>query len=463
MRTAVDFAVVFACLPFLFGLGLALPALLMGRSASLASAQERSQAIALALAAGLLVNHALGVISADLGAVLAVSGAIALASVGWAASLRGFLPALFGLGRARWALAAAVVLVFCGPILLEPLQAWDARSIWFFHAKRIFYDGGFEATRGWGNPAYAFSHVDYPKLLPLLAAQAAYAAGFWNEYVPKVALLALLAPVVLGLLGAARNVGVGLVLLMLAFLLGGKDLVWNGYVDAYVAAYSGLSLIFFSRWLSRGAWLDLASALVFLGVVLNLKNEGMLIAVCVGAGLLLYAPVVLRVLGAARVPPAIWIALLLAFTGFAVWTATKVYWGAHSDLQLGPGTLSRIVERVGEGGVGVVGLAMLSQIGSTAALVLVALAAALAKVLRRHVPPQAWFPAIVSGVYVLGIFAIYLGTPHDLRWHLTFSVERTLLAAMCGFFASAFLVLEAIDAPQGRAAAEGVEQMRLQT
>jgi len=41
---------------------------------------------------------------------------------------------------------------------------------------------------------YRFSHPDYPLLVPILAAQAANLAGFWNEQLPKSALVLLLVP-----------------------------------------------------------------------------------------------------------------------------------------------------------------------------------------------------------------------------------------------------------------------------
>jgi hypothetical protein len=460
---AVDLAVILAAVALPFGVGLALPTLLMGRSGTLAGGPERAQALALAGAAGVLVNYALGVTLTDLDPVLLICAAIAAASLCWAAAMPGFLRALVDLGPVRWIVAVGLLLLFAGPILLEPLAGWDARSIWFFQAKRIFHDGGLDIEKGWVNLSYGFSHLEYPKLLPLLGAQVAYGLGFWNEYLPKAGLLVLLAPVVLGLLGVARHLGYAFVLLLLVFLLGGGAYLWNGYADAYLAAYAGLAMLFFSRWLSRGAALDLACGLVFLGVTLNLKNEGTLVAVCVGAGLLLFAPAAVRMLTARRVPEAVWIALLLPLIGFGVWTATRIYWGGESDLQLGLGTVARIAARIGDGGLVVAGLAMLSQPGSTGAALALVFAAILAGKSGRRVPPEAWFPAVVAAMYALGIFAIYLGTPHDLRWHLATSAERTLLVAMCGFCGSAFLVLEAIEAPLVRPATQGMEEMRLQT
>src|SRR6185437_4498393 len=102
----------------------------------------------------------------------------------------------------------------------------------------------------------------------------------------KASLLAFLVPAVLGLVGIARTVGFGLLFLAIAFLLPGGELMWNGMTDAYFALYCGAALLFWSRWVSSAADLDLVAAIVYTAVPLNLKNEGALFALCIAAGLL---------------------------------------------------------------------------------------------------------------------------------------------------------------------------------
>ena len=452
MRIAADLALVFAALMFLLVLGLGLPAL-TSRNGPFESPRQKVQALGLAMAAGLLANYAAGLLLADLRFVLLASGAIAAASVACAVMQPRFLAPLLHLGRLRWWFAIGLVLFFCGPILFEPLRAWDARSIWFFQAKRIYYDGGLDIGRSWINPAYGFSHVDYPKLLPMLAAQFAYAAGFWNEYIPKAGLLALLVPAVLGLLGAARNLGACFVFLAIAFLLGGGDMMWNGYADAYFALYAGIALLFWSRWLRGGAVLDLVSAIAYLGVAVNLKNEGTLFALCVCAGLLCFAPRAIEILHGKPVPAAVWLALLLPLAGYLTWTFTKMYWNAPNDLALGLGSIARALQRLGDGSALLIVQAFASQSRLVAGVAAFLLAAVVGRGLGV-MPATAWFPAGVATLYMAGMFLIYLSTPHGLTWHLATSVDRTLLTVAFGFFGSAFLALEAVGpAWRGSAAA----------
>ena len=56
-------------------------------------------------------------------------------------------------------------------------DGWDARSIWLFHAKRIFYENSIFS----GLDDYAsFSHNAYPTIAPAFASSLATLIGYWN-------------------------------------------------------------------------------------------------------------------------------------------------------------------------------------------------------------------------------------------------------------------------------------------
>jgi hypothetical protein len=399
--------------------------------------------------------------------VLVGECALAAAALTWALALhRATLLNVLTMGWARWLLAAVLLLLFTGPILFEPLQDWDARSVWFFSAKRIFFGGGLGAGAGdWTLPAYGFSHADYPKLLPLLGAQFADAWGLWNEYVPKASLLVLLAPVVVGLLGLPRRIGLSLLFLAGVLLLSTRQFLWNGYADTYLCLYAVLSMAYLARFLASAAPLDLALACAFMGVAANLKNEGALLAISIVFCLCVWLVCSRRARAALRWrswPAGIWIALALPWIGFAGWALMKHQWQLANDLQLGVGSLLRAWQRVVEGQLGPVAKALFlrTDAGKSAALLLAS--AALAWALRCRVPATAWFPAAVASLYSAGMFIVYLATPHDVAWHLATSAERTMLLAAFGFLGSTFLVLETLEsrepAPSG-----SVEQTGLQT
>ena len=76
-----------------------------------------------------------------------------------------------------------------------PTFEWDPRSIWLFHAKRIFYDQSiFSAMDNYAE----FSNNAYPALAPAFAASLAFLVGHWNEVFPKLSFsLMFLPPLIL--------------------------------------------------------------------------------------------------------------------------------------------------------------------------------------------------------------------------------------------------------------------------
>jgi hypothetical protein len=464
LRAAPEFAWVFVALPYCAALGLFVA--LLAAPGRILARHERAGQLALAAAAGLSLNYALGTLLRNLDWVLLAGCAIAVVAVGWALlRRRAVLAALPAIGWARWLVVLGLLGLFAGPILFEPVQGWDARSIWFFAAKRIFFAEGLDAAAGWTDPAYGFGHSDYPKLLPLLAAQFAHAWGFWNEYTPKAGVLVLLAPVLFALMGLARRMRFSVLFLIGALLLVTKEFMWNGYVDAYLCLYGAVSMLYVARWLSASEPLDLAIAGAFLGVAVNLKNEGALLAVSMAGSLVAWMVLSRQLRAAIRwrsLPAGAWVALALPLVGFAAWALTKQQWQLANDLQLGAGSLQRVLTRIGAGELSLVAHALVIESGAGTAAALFAGTALLAWLLRARVPAAAWFPAAVATLYFCGIFLVYLATPHGLAWHLATSADRTMLLAVFGFFGSTFLVLEAMESAP-RAAAGGVETTGLQT
>ncbi len=155
--------------------------------------------------------------------------------------------------------------LFLAPIIGSPLSDWDARSIWFFHAKMIFSARSIGQIAGWSDPAVTFSHVDYPNLVPALAAQLAHLSGFWNEYLPKLSLFFILVPAVGLICSFARRIWSFIFVLLLAlFTL--NVYIWNGYMDGYLALYFTLSMLFFGRYLNDSH--PISGSLVELGMLI---------------------------------------------------------------------------------------------------------------------------------------------------------------------------------------------------
>jgi cytochrome c oxidase assembly factor CtaG len=94
--------------------------------------------------------------------------------------------------------------------------------------------------------------------------------------------------------------------------------------------------------------------------------------------------------------------------------------------------------------------AMLAKGRLAAAAILLLLAVLLARRLKLRTPLTTWFPALVAACYACGMVFVYMATPSDLAWHLSTSVERTMLPVTLGLFASTYLTLESVLAGPDR-------------
>lgn len=117
-----------------------------------------------------------------------------------------------------------------------PIIDWDPRSIYFFHAKRIFYDQSIYSVID--NYA-SFSHNDYQSLAPAFASSLAVLVGEWNEVFPKLAFTLMFLPPLILAYTFFNNTRY-LIFLSIVFFTIGKFL-FNGWVDGLVAIYFGLS------------------------------------------------------------------------------------------------------------------------------------------------------------------------------------------------------------------------------
>ena len=125
-----------------------------------------------------------------------------------------------------------IVLISLG----TPTFEWDPRSIWLFHAKRIFYDGSIYSV---ADNYASFSHNEYPNLVPAFSASLAMLVGYWNEVIPKLSFLFMYLPPLI-FIGVFLKNEKYLIFLSLVFFIIGKYL-FNGWADGLVAIYFSLS------------------------------------------------------------------------------------------------------------------------------------------------------------------------------------------------------------------------------
>lgn len=435
-------------LPLVFSLGLSAlviaPALLAAGGDAL---EQRWRLIGLVSASGLLLNYlvvvAVGSLRSDMLLELAIACCCAMVIL--AREGRGAVDAL-RLGLSTTVCFVLVLGLLGAAILLEPVTAWDARSIWFFHAKMVYFAGGLLKDGGWTAPCCLFSHTDYPTLMPILAAQAASLAGFWNEQLPKFALLMLLVPV-LAVTVSYWRAGLATAALLLLAWAKLAPLLTDGYMDALLALYGLFGALLIGSWLATGAKLDLATGVLFVGVALGLKNEGSLLAVTL---LVCATPVAAlarrdgrQLLSAGR-SEAIRFGgvLLLGIASGASWLILRKAWGLHNDLNLGLSSLPAIVRRLTDPEA--LEMILRSTLVSNHlfyAVLIGGCATGLSYVLRTGRLLEPIFCMAVASGYLAGIELVYLATPTDLKWLLATSADRTTVLPALLFLAPAILLL----------------------
>ena len=295
-------------------------------------------------------------------------------------------------------------------ILTEPVSAWDARSIWFFHAKRIFIDNNLYAQLDNYAP---WSHNDYPPLLPSLAASIAKSFGFWNEYMPRISVLLALFPILLILKWLFNN-QLAFNLWLLGLLIICKASLINGCMDSLLAIYiaSGCLIITKIYFNPKNKFQHYFSLIAVLSSLPLIKNEGLLAALIF---ILLLIPRFNK--------ETIYVSLSIISISVYIllWKYPLALNNIHNEL-FSSDIFSMINQRIHK--------------PDEIALIV------------KKIFKQLWFVLLISlgllmrykklekitllficfiTAYLAAIFIVYVLTPYDLNWHLNTSIKRTML------------------------------------
>lgn len=407
----------------------------------------------LAFLCGLLANYGIILCFQSLGRCLLIGSALSIlgyAQFGIHVCCKG-CKGPYPLSRpVIWCGILVVLLLYAIKILSEPLAAWDARSIWFFHAKMIYVKGALSQAAGWNHAAAQFSHVDYPKLLSSLAAEVSYPMRYWNEYLPKVALLLLLIPPVFWIYSFLRYSWSSLFLLCIfPFMMG--EWLWNGYMDGYLAIYLAVAMLLVGRYITKRQPLDLISSLGCLVFIPNLKNEGLLemfigaIAITI-TGIKMAKANMLQLEQVIRLRWPQSVSLIVCIIPCLVWYLYyRIAWGLTNDLQIGTHeTFTRILQRITDwNSIALIFGSILNQLWFPIlilSVLFIVLMTGGSRMQTEMIPP------IITGtLYALCLFIVYLLTPNDLAWHLTNSVNRTILSAKSCFLVGIFWMMHHLE------------------
>lgn len=316
--------------------------------------------------------------------------------------------AFINLGRHWITLATLSCLILT--ILGAPLFDWDARYIWFFHAKRIFFDNNLYAQL---DNYFWEIHNDYPVLVPAIAASFAKGIGFWNEVFPRLSIIVVLIPAFLVMRFIfKRNFTYALAVLGVLFI--SKKLLINGYMDAILGLYTAVACLLMAKLDSDLENNSLYALLVWVFLTLPMiKNEGVLALL-----ILMFSSLVVLKNRKTK-----WLLLVgTSLVYYVLWKRHVTASGIQTTDLFVSGIISRAFTRLSSpSDLLEITISMMRISG----IYLLILAGALWK---HSGILKTWRVSIFFvACYTCAIWVIYLITTLDLTDHLIHSVDRVLL------------------------------------
>jgi len=309
-----------------------------------------------------------------------------------------------------------------------PTFEWDPRSIWLFHAKRIFYDQSIFSIMD----NYAeFSHNEYPNLVPAFASSLAVLVGHWNEVFPKLSFLLMFLPPLILTYAFLKDTQY-LIFLSIVFFTIGKFL-FNGWADGLVAIYFGLSaflmyLLFIidTNFLKNRLLFYLLAFCFFVSLTL-IKNEGIALL------FILFTTTFLIKLykGELRKVISKLAYLSISFLPIILWQLFCYSKGIGNDY-INTNTLLNLLPRLND----INNYKLISYFLFLNEKFFIALIFFLVSFWVKPNKELFSFVSIVIIMYIFILFFIYLSTPYDFYWQLNSTAARLIrsLSFLLAFF-----------------------------
>lgn len=328
----------------------------------------------------------------------------------------------------------------------EPHGQWDAWAIWNLRA-RFIYRAGAQWTKAF-TPLLAWSHPDYPLLLPASVTRAWTYLGGEDLAAPALvgalftlATVGLLTSAVASLRGPLQGYLAGLALLATSQFL---DRGASQYADVPLAFFllATCSLLcLYERW-ADGTQALLAAAGLSAGLMAWTKNEGILCMLCVTVAWLLFRGTPKR---GSWDPKEVLCYLAGLAPGLAVTAYFKIMLATSSDLLSRRG-LELFFTRAGDPSswksiLATFGASAVSFGGfkSSVLLALLLFRVLLGRGTQSPNRTGVRLAALSLGAIAACYSLFYLATPYDLSWHLETSAERLLLQLWPSFLLAFFL------------------------
>lgn len=329
-------------------------------------------------------------------------------------------------------LVILISLVILIPTIDKALDG-DGWAIWAFKAKVFFEDGRISSSFLTDMERYAYAHLDYPLLVPLLEYWAYFHLGHVNDHVIRVVPISIWILMLLFFYSTLserlkiRHAVLGTALLAFTWPIAENAVM--GLVDGVQAFYNLIGLVYLFKWLEDRESKHLWTAALILGFGANVKNEGLVFWLLTASVLISFS--LYRII-TERSYTAFLSAIRFFGAGIAIcapWVITKKIYGIGSELFImGLPTTAETTDRLS-----ILSLHYLKETVNVGhnGWGLLWVYTALAVFNIRTIPRLKKGPYktcyLICLLQLATLAAVYLVTPYDFNYHITSSSGRTLL------------------------------------
>lgn len=220
-----------------------------------------------------------------------------------------------------------IIFIVC---LGTPLNDWDGKYIWLFHAKRIFFDNNLYAQLDNYMP---WTHNDYPPLIPSLSASIANFFHIWNDNLPKISSAVMLCTMIIFINSIIQDNLVRIIFFSLFLWITEKTFL-SGSVDDILTSYTLCSslimyfLFFKEKYFSNNKKLLFLLFYTFVTLTTLVKNEGLVIAII----LFLSAAFIKKIILKEKINVSIYIIFTISLIPIFIWKLKCYNAGIYSDI-----------------------------------------------------------------------------------------------------------------------------------
>ena len=293
-----------------------------------------------------------------------------------------------------------------------PSTSWDARSIWLFKSKIIFYDKSILLFNGENAP---FNNGNYPNIAPAFAASFVNLIGYWNEIYPKAGFTFMFVPPLILLNRFISNNYFLLSLILILFVIG--KYFMNGELDGLVSIYFILCAFMFYNFNNnfKIPYTDYL-IMILLNVILTLlKTEGsiLLISLIIGSSIIFFNNKILL--------KKIILISLISFTPVLIWNIFCINNPLISSINNNSFTIENLTLRIFE----LKNYIIISKYLLLNEKFLISLLIFTFSLFFFKNKKIFFYVISSSFIYLILLYGIYLSTSLDLEWHLN-SANRVI-------------------------------------